>query len=353
MNVLIFGAGSIGNHLANASRHLNWQVTVLDIDSKALTRMKEEIYPSRYGSWDSEIKLIKNKNEITSKPDFIIIGTPPDSHLRLAYEALNMNPNGILIEKPLCTPSLDNLSELKNAISKSSTKVFIGYNHVLGKASRRINSLLNSNNFGEVITIDVEFREHWGGIFKAHHWLNGPSDSYLGSYKKGGGATGEHSHAINFWQYLADLTNFGKISKIDACMDFVKDNKCFYDRVASINLISEKELIGRVIQDVVTKPSKKWARIQFDSGFIEWNCESNIKDSVKFQDSSMKESKTIDFHKTRPDDFILELEHIKDHLSGDSLKHSPISFEKGCDTMFIISRAYKSGLQKSSVFTNV
>ena len=308
MNVLIFGAGSIGNHLANASRFLNWQVTVLDIDSNALKRMKEEIYPSRYGSWDSSIKLIKDKNEIKYKPDFIIIGTPPNSHLSLAFEALKLKPKGILIEKPLCTPSLNKLSELKDQIFKSSTKVFVGYNHVLGKASKKIDSLLRSNKFGEVITIDVEFREHWGGIFDAHHWLSGPSESYLGSYKDGGGATGEHSHAINFWQYLADLTNFGKIKKIDACMDFVKDDDCFYDRVSSINLISEKNLIGRVIQDVVTKPSRKWARIQFDSGFVEWNCESNIKDSIKFQDSSMRDVQTIDFQKTRPDDFIMELE---------------------------------------------
>ena len=117
--------------------------------------------------------------------------------------------------------------------------------------------------------------------------------------------------------------------------------------------ISEKNLFGRVIQDVVTKPSKKWARIQFDAGFIEWNCESNTKDSVTYQDSSMKDSQIIDFHKTRPDDFIIEIEHIKEHLSGDSLKHSPISFDKGCDTMFIISGAYKSGFQKCPHFINV
>ena len=45
MNVLIFGAGSIGNHLANASRNLDWNVTIFDIDQKALKRTKEEIYP--------------------------------------------------------------------------------------------------------------------------------------------------------------------------------------------------------------------------------------------------------------------------------------------------------------------
>jgi pyruvate/2-oxoglutarate dehydrogenase complex dihydrolipoamide dehydrogenase (E3) component len=46
VKVKIFGAGSIGNHLANASRRLDWQVDVVDIDLAALKRMREEIYPT-------------------------------------------------------------------------------------------------------------------------------------------------------------------------------------------------------------------------------------------------------------------------------------------------------------------
>ena len=32
MRVKIYGAGSIGNHLANASRKLNWEVDIYDIN---------------------------------------------------------------------------------------------------------------------------------------------------------------------------------------------------------------------------------------------------------------------------------------------------------------------------------
>ena len=42
--------------------------------------------------------------------------------------------------------------------------------------------------FGKPLFIDVEFREHWEGIFKAHEWLDGPQDSYLGFSQRGGGA---------------------------------------------------------------------------------------------------------------------------------------------------------------------
>ena len=41
-NILIFGAGSIGNHFANASIKLSYNVYITDISSYALTRMKKK-----------------------------------------------------------------------------------------------------------------------------------------------------------------------------------------------------------------------------------------------------------------------------------------------------------------------
>ena len=55
--VKIYGAGSIGNHLSYACRNKGLDVTVCDIDESALSRMKNDIYPSRYGKWDNEIVL--------------------------------------------------------------------------------------------------------------------------------------------------------------------------------------------------------------------------------------------------------------------------------------------------------
>ena len=57
MKARIFGAGSIGNHLSNALRKFDYEVEVIDIDKNALIRMRDEIYPSRYGEWDKNIKL--------------------------------------------------------------------------------------------------------------------------------------------------------------------------------------------------------------------------------------------------------------------------------------------------------
>jgi hypothetical protein len=50
--------------------------------------------------------------------------------------------------------------------------------------------------------------------------------------------------------------------------------------------------VGRVIQDVVTLPTRKWARIQGADGFIEWICGGHPSgDIVRFsvKDGSVKE----------------------------------------------------------------
>ena len=86
--VKVLGAGSIGNHLANASRRCGWQVALCDLDPEALERTRSEIYPSRYGAWDDAIELYPAADAPKSVYDLIVIGTPPDAHVDLAIEAI-------------------------------------------------------------------------------------------------------------------------------------------------------------------------------------------------------------------------------------------------------------------------
>ena len=112
LKVKIYGAGSIGNHLANASRRLNWEVDICDVDPNALKRTKELIYPSRYKVWDNDIGLYLNDKAPKKDYDLIIIGTPPDIRNKLALQSLKEKPKAILIEKPAGTPNLKGLEEI-------------------------------------------------------------------------------------------------------------------------------------------------------------------------------------------------------------------------------------------------
>jgi predicted dehydrogenase len=341
MKVKILGAGSIGNHLAHASRQMGWSVDICDVDPAALDRTRNMIYPSRYGKWDEKIRLFNSKEATKGGYDLIFIGTPPDVHMSLALEALDEKPRAILIEKPVCGPSLELADEFYKKSEKLGIPSFVGYDHVVGKASRMASSTANIGGLGEVLTLDVEFREHWGGIFGAHPWLSGPEDSYLGFSDRGGGASSEHSHAANLWQHLASEIGAGRIIEVQAVLDFVEDARVKYDRLCIMNFRTESGLIGRCVQDVVTHPPRKWARIQCVNGHVELQVgkEPGVDMVSSILPGRIQQDQRIS--KTRPDDFIEELTHIQSALSSDP-KKSPIHIKNGLDTALVISAAHLS-----------
>jgi predicted dehydrogenase len=338
--VKIFGAGSIGNHMANAARHLGWRVLVCDLSEEALVRMKNDIYPSRYGAWDTEIELYTVDEAPRGGFDVICVGTPPDTHLLAAMQALEEKPRILQIEKPLCPPSLNGAQALYESARDQGVDVFVGYDHVVGKATQKVEALLKEGVIGEIQTLDVEFREHWGGIFAAHHWLSGPEDSYLGFWERGGGASGEHSHALNLWQHLAHCVGAGRVSRVSATMRLVTQGQAVYDDLCFMTLQTESGLAGRVVQDVVTVPAQKKAKIQGTTGAIEWiNGYDDGGDAVILsrEDGSQE---LFQIPKIRPDDFIEELKHIQGQLEGEGAPS--MRLERGLDTMLVIAGAHLS-----------
>ena len=341
MRVKIYGAGSIGNHLAHASRSMDWKVDICDVDKKALDRTKSAIYPSRYGHWDEAIGLYEIKDAPKGGYDLIIIGTPPDVHLSLALKALEEKPRAILIEKPVSGPGLELANEFYSKLEQSRIAAFVGYDHVVGKASQITKSIAKTKDLGDVLSIDVEFREHWGGIFAAHPWLSGPEDTYLGFSHRGGGASSEHSHATNLWQYFSHEIGAGRIVEVQAMLDFIENEKINYDRLCVMNFRTENGLIGRCVQDVVTQPARKWARIQHENGYVELQVgkEPGVDVVASALSGVIQQEQRVS--KTRPDDFIEELKHIHEFLSGNP-KDSPIHIRHGLDTMLVVAAAHLS-----------
>jgi len=341
--VKIHGAGSIGNHLAQASRRMGWAVDICDIDREALVRTKRDIYPSRYGKWDEAIGLYHSSEVPTDGYDFIIIGTPPDSHIDLARSAIREGAKVVLVEKPLCTPDLSGAQELFDEAKESGCMVFIGYDHAISKSASIMYEHLKENVIGEVKTLDVEFREFWGGIFQAHPWLDGPSDSYLGFWNRGGGACGEHSHAINLFQNFAHEADIGRIKEVSAVMDYIKTDDLDYDSTCLLSFRTEKNIVGRVVQDVVTQPTRKWARAQCENGFVEWYCGNKPGIDTVVISGNNGDISTDEVSKTRPDDFFEEMKHIEMIVnSKDMYSTSPISLERGLETMMVIAASHLS-----------
>lgn len=361
MNVKIIGAGSVGNHLSQAARRMGWNVTVTDTDLNALHRMKE-VYPKRYGAWDEEIALFQSGNEPKGGYDIIMVGTPPDVRIPIAIEALKERPRLLHLEKPLCgiEKAFDHLVSFEEAFSNfkeemtleflssldplrlhvPDTFVMVGYNHAVSQSIQKVVELLKQNLFGEILTIDVEFREHWSGIFSAHPWLSRPKDSYLGHWRRGGGAGGEHSHALHLWIYLADVLGFGSVEDVRSLFSFRKNGDAEYDELAHFLLKTETGFIGRVTQDVITFPPRKRVRIQGTEGYIECEFQSD-RDVVFYRTKDSGNTEMLLFKKNRPDDFYQEMLHYDDTISGKiEYEKSPLNIRFGSETLGVLYKAH-------------
>ena len=340
--VKVIGAGSIGNHLAQASRRKGWDVTMVDVDDQALWRTRNEIYPTRYGSWDESIRLLNANAKDDNNYDLVIVGTPPDTHLKVASEALRYNPKAILIEKPATSLDLSGADDFLRKSSEYGVRLFVGYDHIVSKSVQHLSKIIEVHGTG-LETIDAEFREYWGGIFAAHPWLAGPWESYLGFSERGGGALAEHSHALNLWQYLAKISGAGRVVQVQAFTTIVKNDLLEYDKISALNLKTETGLVGRCIQDVITSPPRKWVGVKYNDLQLDLDF-SPTCDGLHSSDGKVQHT----FSKTRPDDFLTELNHIEESLRNNS--ESPIDFLHGMETMLIIKAAHLSAKTNRTVF---
>lgn len=341
VNVVVYGAGSIGNHLTHACRGKGWNVTMADPDPAALERTRKEIYPSRYGRWDDSIGLT-SPDQVTGAADLVIIGTPPDLHMKIAREVLEkFPPRVMLIEKPLCTPDLEGYAAVEDLAGKTGTVVLTGYNHTFTRNTKEAERLIREQEFGAPLTITVRWLEHWGGIFGAHPWLSGPSDSYLGYSARGGGACGEHSHGINLFQHFARLLGQGEIRTVSCLMSEVSGNDGEYDSIAALNVVTDSGMTGAITQDVITSPAVKTLRVQFEKGFLEWYAGFDSgHDAIVWQCGGAA-AETLRVPRKRPDDFLGEIDEVEAVLEGRS-DGQTLSLEAGHRTMKVIAAAYAS-----------
>ena len=308
--VLIFGSGSIGNHMAYACRRLSLDVFVTDIDIKALERMRYQIYPQRYKKWDNKIKQIQFKQieKINVFFDLIIIGTPPETHFSIYDFCLKkIKFNKILIEKPLTNYKSRSLNLYKKKFLKKF--IFCGYNHSVSKSFQFFLKKF-SNEKKNVNSIIVDWCESWSGILNAHFWMKSPFESYLGNMQKGGGALQEHSHGLHLLILLLKKVGIDLITT-----NFKSDYICEAKGNLRYDIFSKlfgykKKIYFNYNTDLFTFPAKKKITVKSNEKQIEWICNyKNGVDVVKvFRRGLLYYKKT--FKKTRSSEFENQIKHI-------------------------------------------
>lgn len=339
--VKVIGAGSIGNHLGHGCRTLGIDVTICDIDRSALERARDVIYPNRYGEWDDAITLATPDELAAQEFDIVIVGTPPATHLKIATaELATTRPSVMLIEKPLAHPSVPDIEAFVTAAHDSDTRVLVGYNQRLKPNTRHFVHLAQTLDLGALRGLSSNMLESWDGILKAHFWMKSERESYLAFTDQGGGALLEHSHALNLFLYFAEVLGQGRVTDVSADIEWVAHEDGRYDRDSALALTLESGIVGTVRQDLHTWPASKEAIATFDKGALAWSM-GDSADRVEHRSPAGDVIEAWDFPKTRPDDFIGELEHLRS-VWEDPTTESPIDLSRGLGVMDVILAAFDS-----------
>jgi predicted dehydrogenase len=336
-SVKILGAGSIGNHLAHAARRLGWAVHLCDVDPAALERTRHEIYPGRYGEWDDEISLTTVDEAPRGGHDLIVVGTPPDVHVPVALDAVAESPAALLIEKPICAPDLDGAQALLDACESSGVRAFVGYDHVVSPSVTLVRDRLREPR-SATRSRSTSSGASTGAACSPR--IRGSRARTRATWATGAAAAGGRRALARHQPVAAPRPRRGAggVVRVDATVRYARTGEAEYDELFLLALTTENGLVGRVVQDVVTEPPRKWLRVQGSAGAMEWTgsaTEDRVAQSVYGAQQSEER-----FAKTRPDDFVAELTHLDEAL--DSGTPSPIDLVHGLDTMLVVAAAHLS-----------
>ena len=340
LSAKVVGAGSIGNHLTHALRTLGVRVTIVDVDSEALERTRNVIYPERYGAFDEAITLA-HPNEIGDRSfDICVIGTPPDTHLALAAAELRRGHRAVLIEKPLAPRGEKELSDFVDAADAGTTRVLVAYNQRLKHNTAEFLKRAQDKALGSLVSVSGRMREDWSGILKAHPWLADATESYLGHTERGGGALYEHSHATDFALFIAHALGAGRPETVAAELDVVEHDTGSYDREARLAITTSSGTPVDVVQDLFTWPAEKSLVATFTNGSLRWEMHGD-HDLIGVSIAG-KDDETVSFSKTRPDDFLPEMTHVVGLLESNQADVSPLDLSEALHTSWTLEAAMVS-----------
>jgi predicted dehydrogenase len=148
MKVALIGAGQI------ARQHLACLKTLPGVELAAicdLSAATAEAAAERYGitAWFTDHRAMLEK----ARPEVVHVTTPPNSHFRLAMDALDTGAH-VIVEKP-ATSTLEELEALARRAKEVGRHLVEDYNYVFNHAPREILRHIDSGQFGAVTHVEV------------------------------------------------------------------------------------------------------------------------------------------------------------------------------------------------------
>ncbi|MCX8175511.1 MAG: Gfo/Idh/MocA family oxidoreductase [Candidatus Micrarchaeota archaeon] len=140
MRFLVVGCGSIGRRHAKNLLSLGQEVCVMDIAVENRRWAEENLSVRTY----SELS-----EALASKPDAVLVCTPPSTHLEISLRALSAGCH-LFIEKPIAD-RMEGLERLEMLAKRKNMVVLCACNMRFCTAIRKIGTILSSGKIGGII----------------------------------------------------------------------------------------------------------------------------------------------------------------------------------------------------------
>ena len=268
----------------------------------------------------NKCKIFESLNDcINEKPVAAVISNVTSLHIQTALKLASAGIH-LFIEKPLSN-NLENIKELSNIVHDKKLITFMGYNLRFHNCIKKIKELLENNEIGKVISVNVES----GSYLPDWHLDEDYRDSYASKENLGGGVVLTCIHEIDYLHWF-----FGEIKELFAITGKFSDLKIEVDDLASVIMKFSNNIIAQLHLDFFQRPDFRCCKIVGINGTIYWDSTDNI---VKIYDIKLKKwiEKINIINYQRNDMYFDEMKYFLDCVANN--KYSNNNIDNGISTL--------------------
>lgn len=328
MHALVFGGGSMG------ARHTRNLLEMSQIDNVSLC----DIDPDVTDKIEDEFGIqttVDVEQAFDIDPDFVIISTPPASHIPLANKSLD-NSCHVFIEKPL-SDSTEGVREFQQRAEQSELVAMVACNMRFHPPVKLVHQWLTQGRIGGL----EYFRLRYGN--RLTNWRSGDyQNHYSAQADKGGGIILDAIHEIDLaLEWLTDPKTVqcaaGKCSNL----------KIDVEDVAEILFEGSKQICAVQLDYLRPRRARTYEFIGSD-GLIEWTARGKDPEqsTVELQ-ASDGEQLSKSFELTLNEMYVNEMEHFLDCVqTGTTPEMDPSMAIGALDAALEAREAAKSGMRR-------
>lgn len=268
---LVIGCGSIGErHLHNLKKIGINNLAIFDENKRRVNELGLK--------YRSE-KFYDLKSALSYKPDFSIICTYPDSHLRIANYCIDICSN-IFVEKPLSS-NLNGVEKMLKRAHSKNLKVAVGYNMRFDHGLRFLKNKLDKG----VISTPLSILAESGHNIK--FWRPGTDYKYHYILRKGGGIILDGSHEYDYIRWLLN----DEVKSVFCQTRKMASIKTETESIASIILKFRKGTVVSLFIDYVRPLYERQCHVIGEKGDLKWKFatkRSSWKDYDSLSDSTVR-----------------------------------------------------------------